>query len=112
MEKLTITSEAVEIIEKLKLVHGPLVFHQSGGCCDGSVPMCYPLDEFYINETDKLLGTVAYCPFYMSKDQFDYWKYAGVELSIAEGRSTSFSLESSLNVKFITNFHIMDKSQA
>lgn len=101
MEKVSVTPEAKKVIDRLREQHGSLMFHQSGGCCDGSSPMCFPEGELMINETDILLGEVHHCPFYMSKDQYEYWKHTHLTLDITPGRGASFSLEIPLGIRFI-----------
>jgi uncharacterized protein len=99
-ERIIATDAAVDLIEKLRTIHGPLMFHQSGGCCDGSQPMCFPDGEFKVGQTDVLLGTVAGTNFYMSGDQFDYWKHTQLILDVVKGRGSSFSLEIPMGVRF------------
>jgi len=106
MERVLITDKAVELIETLKAQHGPLLFHQSGGCCDGSQPMCFGIDEFRIGSQDLCLGNVHGCPFYMSADQFEYWKHTQLILDVSPGRGSSFSLEIPLGVRFIIKSRI------
>lgn len=101
MEKVSVTPEAEKIIDRLRTQHGPLMFHQSGGCCDGSSPMCFPEGELMINDTDILLGEVHSCPFYMSKDQYEYWKHTHLTLDVTPGRGASFSLEIPLGLRFV-----------
>jgi aldehyde dehydrogenase len=81
--------------------HGDLMFHQSGGCCDGSSPMCFNQGEFHVGSSDILLGNIAGCPFYMSRSQFEYWKHTQLTVDVTEGRGASFSLEIPLGVRFI-----------
>jgi uncharacterized protein (DUF779 family) len=69
------TDAALELIARLKAKHGPLMFHQSGGCCDGSSPMCYPEGDLLVGDGDVRLGEIGGCPFYMSAAQFEYWKH-------------------------------------
>ena len=101
VERIKITTEAVKIIEQLRNRHGELMFHQSGGCCDGSSPMCMEKGELMLNETDIWLGTVSGCEFYMSQDQFAYWKHTQLTIDVTPGRGASFSLEIPLGVRFI-----------
>jgi uncharacterized protein (DUF779 family) len=101
MEKVTCTPAAEDTINSLRLRHGPLIFHQSGGCCDGSSPMCFPEGDLMINENDVLLGQVAGCPFYMSADQYAYWQHTHLTLDITPGRGASFSLEIPLGLRFV-----------
>ncbi|MCG8372039.1 MAG: DUF779 domain-containing protein [Balneolales bacterium] len=101
-ERVLVTGKAAEYIHKLREQHGPLMFHQSGGCCDGSAPMCYPEGELLIDSNDVLLGTIAGCSFYMSNDQFQYWKHTQLTIDVTPGRGAGFSLEAPLGVRFIT----------
>lgn len=101
VERVLVTDKAKEIIQQLKAQHGELMFHQSGGCCDGSAPMCFRLGEFRIGHSDVLLGTIEDCPFYMSRSQFEYWKHTQLIIDITEGRGASFSLEIPLGVRFL-----------
>ena len=98
--RILATPAAFELIETLKEKNGPLMFHQSGGCCDGSQPMCFPDGEFRVGASDVLLGEVAGCKFYMSADQFAYWKHTQLTLDVINGRGSSFSLEIPLGVRF------------
>jgi len=92
--------KAKELIAKLKAMHGPLMFHQSGGCCDGSQPMCFEEGEFRTGNNDVCLGEIESCKFYMNADQFEYWKHTQLILSVTPGRGSSFSLEIPLGVRF------------
>ena len=95
------TEKAVQLIRKLRAQHGELMFHQSGGCCDGSSPMCYPRNEFLTGDSDVKLGDVDGVPFYMSKSQFEYWKHTQLILVVVPGRGGMFSLENSEGVRFL-----------
>ena len=88
-------------METLRAKHGALMFHQSGGCCDGSSPMCYPLGEFMTGASDVLLATVEGAPFYISKPQFEYWKHTQLILDVVPGRGGMFSLDNSEGVRFL-----------
>ena len=94
------TEKADALIDKLTTMHGPLMFHQSGGCCDGSQPMCFAEGEFKTGGSDICLGIVHGCRFYMSRDQFEYWKHTQLVLDVTPGRGSSFSLEIPLGVRF------------
>ncbi len=100
------TEAAVELMAKLHGKHGELMFHQSGGCCDGSSPMCYPRGEFMTGDSDVLLGDVAGVPFYMSKSQFEYWKHTQLILDVVPGRGGMFSLEGPEGVRFLIRSRI------
>lgn len=101
-KRVTISIEAVEVIKDLKNRFGDLMFHQSGGCCDGSQPMCFEKGDFKIGNSDVCIGTIEDCEFWMSKDQFEYWKYTQLHIHISKGRGSSFSLEIPLGIRFLT----------
>jgi uncharacterized protein len=102
VDRVLVTPEAHHVIEKLKATHGPLLFHQSGGCCDGSSPMCYPLREFRVGLQDVLLGLITGCPFYIGAAQFEYWKHTQLIIDVVRGRGSGFSLEAPEGVRFLT----------
>ena len=95
------TDEALDLIAKLEAQHGPVMFHQSGGCCDGSSPMCYPLGEFKVGGSDVCLGAVGDAPFWMSASQFEYWKHTHLTVDVVPGRGGGFSLETPEGVRFL-----------
>ncbi|MBE4910110.1 DUF779 domain-containing protein [Bacillus luteolus] len=99
--KVTATDEALTLIEKLQMKHGSLLFHQSGGCCDGSSPMCFPREEFLIGDADILIGEIGNTPFYMSKKQYEYWKHTNLIIDVVKGRGGMFSLEGPEGVRFL-----------
>lgn len=99
--RVLISEEAEAVVKQLRSQHGALIFHQSGGCCDGSSPMCFPEDELMLDRNDIWLGEVAGCNFYISKDQFEYWKHTQLTVDITKGRGSSFSLEIPLGLRFI-----------
>lgn len=99
--RVIVTPEASQWIAKLQAKFGPLMFHQSGGCCDGSSPMCFEDGDFKVGESDVLLGHVDDCPFYMSQDQYEYWKHTQLILDVTAGRGSSFSLEIPYGIRFI-----------
>ena len=100
-EQVTRTAAAEDLMDRLARKHGPLMFHQSGGCCDGSSPMCYPRGEFLVGDQDVLLGTLGDTPFYMSRSQFEYWKHTQLILDVVPGRGGMFSLEGPEGVRFL-----------
>lgn len=106
--KVIATDAALELIEKLKAKYGPLMFHQSGGCCDGSSPMCYPQGELIIGDSDVLLGEIGGCPFYISKAQYEYWKHTQLIIDVVPGRGGMFSLEGPEGVRFHTRSKVFD----
>ena len=109
--RVLVTEAAAEVIERLRREHGPLMFHQSGGCCDGSSPMCYPAGEFRVGESDVLLGEVAGCPFWMSADQFRYWEHTQLTVDVSAGRGASFSLEIPLGLRFLIRSRLFDEEE-
>ncbi len=110
-ERVKITDDAKAVIDTLKKEHGELMFHQSGGCCDGSSPMCFQRGELMINETDIWLGKIHHCDFYMSYDQFEYWKHTQLTVDVVEGRGASFSLEIPLGVRFVIKSRIFNEAE-
>lgn len=100
--KVLATPAAEALIGRLRERHGPLLFHQSGGCCDGSSPMCYPQDDFIVGDRDVQLGEIAGAPFYMSPSQYEYWKHTQLIIDVVEGRGGMFSLENGEGVRFLT----------
>ena len=94
------TPAAAALIHKLLAQHGLLMFHQSGGCCDGSSPMCFPRDDFLVGDQDVLLGTIEDTPFYISRPQFEYWKHTQLTLDVVPGRGGMFSLEGPEGLRF------------
>jgi len=100
-QQVLVTEAAAALIDRLRAKHGPLMFHQSGGCCDGSSPMCYPVGEFLLGDSDVLLGEVHEAQFYISKPQFEYWKHTQLNLDVVPGRGGMFSLENGEGVRFL-----------
>jgi uncharacterized protein len=100
-QQVLATDSALALIEKLKARHGDLMFHQSGGCCDGSSPMCFPRGEFLVGDNDVQLGEIAGTPFYMSRVQFEYWKHTQLTVDVVPGRGGMFSLEGPEGLRFL-----------
>jgi uncharacterized protein (DUF779 family) len=96
------TEAAKALIHSLTEEHGPLMFHQSGGCCDGSAPMCYPRGEFVTSARDVLLGHIEGCPVYIDKTQWETWKHTTLTIDVVDGRGGGFSLEAPRGVRFLT----------
>ncbi|PIC86026.1 acetaldehyde dehydrogenase [Sporosarcina sp. P20a] len=101
-DRVVATEEALALIELLKEKHGPLMFHQSGGCCDGSSPMCYEDGDLIVGNQDVLLGHIGGMPFYMMKSQFEYWKHTQLIIDVVDGRGGMFSLEGVEGKRFLT----------
>ena len=105
------TEAATELISQLRAQHGALLFHQSGGCCDGSSPMCFALGDFKIGSRDVLLGTVSEAPFFMGSDQFEFWKHTALTLDVVPGRGSGFSLEAPHGVRFMIRSRVLERSE-
>lgn len=106
------TPAALALIDRLHQRHGELMFHQSGGCCDGSSPMCYPRGEFLVGEGDIWLGEIGGAPFYISRPQFEYWKHTQLIIDVVEGRGGMFSLENGEGLRFLVRSRIYDEDEA
>lgn len=109
--RVSATAAALALIEKLKARHGPLLFHQSGGCCDGSAPMCYPLSDFMTGSSDVRLGEIGGCPFYMSRAQFAYWEHTHLIIDVVPGRGGMFSLEGPEGLRFLTRSRLYSDAE-
>lgn len=103
VERVIATEAALALIEKLRNQYGPLMFHQSGGCCDGSAANCYPLGEIRVTDArDVCLGEIGGSPFYISRPQFEYWQHTQLIIDVVEGRGGTFSLEGPEGLAFHT----------
>jgi uncharacterized protein (DUF779 family) len=111
-KRIDATEEALDLIDKLVKVHGPVLFHQSGGCCDGSSPMCFPLGEFRIGASDVYLGDVGGAPFHMGASQFEYWSHTHLTLDVVPGRGSGFSLEAPEGVRFLIRSRLFTDAEA
>jgi uncharacterized protein (DUF779 family) len=112
VDRVLITDEAVKVVDKLQATHGPLLFHQSGGCCDGSAPMCYPLSDFRVGPQDVLLGNIASCDFYIGAAQFEYWQHTQLIIDVVPDRGSGFSLEAPEGVRFLTRSRLFTDDEA
>ena len=109
--RVLITEEAAKVLQGLVATHGPVMFHQSGGGCDGSAPMCDPRGGFRIGARDVLLGEVSGAPFYMGGEQFEYWKHTQLTVDVVPGRGSGFSLEGPLGVRFLIRSRVFDAEE-
>lgn len=106
--RVELTAAATRLLHELIERHGPVMFHQSGGCCDGSAPMCYPRGEFRVGGQDVLLGEVdTDTPFWMSADQYEYWKHTHLTVDVVPGRGSGFSLEAPEGVRFLIRSRLL-----
>ena len=115
LERVTITPAATTLLAELEGDHGPLMFHQSGGCCDGSSPMCYPRGEFRVGSRDVHLGDLpgseGGTPFYMSGPQYAYWKHTHLTVDVVPGRGSGFSVEAPRGVRFLIRSRLFDEAE-
>ncbi|MEU4896790.1 DUF779 domain-containing protein [Streptomyces sp. NPDC044780] len=116
MDRIALTPAAAELIRRLRAEHGPLMFHQSGGCCDGSAPMCYPLGEFRTGGSDVLLGELEVdgvqepVGFWMSASQFERWRHTHLTVDVVPGRGSGFSLEAPEGVRFLIRSRLLEQA--
>ena len=111
IDRVSITPEATAVLRQLEAQHGPLLFHQSGGCCDGSAPMCYPRAEFRVGQRDVHLGDVAGTPVYIGALQFEAWRHTQLLIDVVPGRGAGFSLEAPLGMRFLTRSRVFDAAE-
>ncbi|WP_250469202.1 DUF779 domain-containing protein [Caballeronia sp. GAFFF2] len=111
IERVIATPAAIELIGKLKAEHGEILFHQSGGCCDGSAPMCFPTNEFMVGGSDVKLGEIGGVSFYMSESQFEYWQHTQLIIDCVPGNGGMFSLERPSGLRFLTRSRLYDDAE-
>ena len=111
VERVVATEEALQLIDSLKKTHGSIMFYQSGGCCDGSAPMCYKDGDFKTGESDICLGSIGESPFYIHKRQYEYWKHTQLIIDVMDGRGASFSLDSIEERHFITRSRLFTDNE-
>ncbi|HEY8007186.1 MAG TPA: DUF779 domain-containing protein [Methylocella sp.] len=111
VERVVATPSAEQLIARLKEKHGALLFHQSGGCCDGSSPMCFPKAEFRTGASDVFLGEIAGCPFYIGAAQFEYWAHTQLIIDVVKGRGGGFSVEAPEGLRFLTRSRVFSEAE-
>jgi uncharacterized protein (DUF779 family) len=109
--RVAITEAAEGVLRQLVAQHGPLLFHQSGGCCDGSAPMCFPRSEFLVGARDVCLGEIGGTPFYIGAQQYEYWQHTQLLIDVVPGRGSGFSLEAPLGVRFLTRSRVFNEAE-
>jgi len=115
--RVAVSAEAADLLRRLRAQHGPLMFHQSGGCCDGSAPMCYPAGEFRTGGSDVHLGDLGVdglpepIPVWMSAKQFEYWRHTHLTIDVVPGRGSGFSLEAPEGVRFLTRSRLLTEDE-
>ena len=118
LERVTLTEEAADLLRRLTELHGPLMFHQSGGCCDGSSPMCFPDGEFRTGAADVQLADLLVdgldkpISFWMSRNQFEYWKHTHLTVDVVEGRGSGFSVEAPEGVRFLIRSRLFSDEES
>jgi len=110
-ERVLATAAALELISQLAVKHGPVMFHQSGGCCDGSSPMCFGTGDYLLSPDDVELGTIGGAKFYMSPSQFEYWKYTQLIIDVVPGMGGMFSLENGTGQRFLTRSRLFGEAE-
>ena len=111
VSRVSATAAALALIDQLKQKHGALLFHQSGGCCDGSAPMCFPANEFMVGDIDVKLGEIGGVPFYMSQSQFGYWEHTHLIIDAIPGSGGMFSLERPTGLRFLTRSRLYSDTE-
>ena len=111
ISRIAITPAATDVLTSIRDKHGPLMFHQSGGCCDGSSPMCFEKGDFIVGGSDIWLGEIEGCDFWMSSDQFEYWQHTHLTIDVTPGRGASFSLEIPMGVRFLIRSRLFDEAE-
>lgn len=111
VERVSVTPKAEALLRKLQGQYGPLMFHQSGGCCDGSAPMCFPRGDFKVGHEDVFLGTIVDTPFYISGPQFEYWQHTHLTVDVVPGRGSGFSVEAPEGVRFLIRSRVFEDAE-
>jgi uncharacterized protein (DUF779 family) len=104
--RVVATEAALELVARLRARHGPVIFHQSGGCCDGSSPMCYAEGDLITGDSDRRIGEIGGCAFFIGAAQFDYWRHTQLVIDVVPGRGGMFSLENGEGVRFLTRSRV------
>ncbi|MDQ1130032.1 DUF779 domain-containing protein [Microbacterium sp. SORGH_AS_0888] len=115
-QRVDLTDAAADLLRELTAQHGPLMFHQSGGCCDGSAPMCYPVGMFLTGPSDVKLGELEVpgldnIEVFMSESQFEYWKYTHLTIDVVPGRGAGFSVEGPTGKRFLIRSRMLDEAE-
>jgi uncharacterized protein (DUF779 family) len=115
VSRVALTAQAADMLRRLRADHGPLMFHQSGGCCDGSSPMCYPAGDFITGDSDIQLAELGLddetVPVWMSRPQFEYWRHTHLTIDVVPGRGAGFSLEAPYGVRFLIRSRLLTSEE-
>jgi uncharacterized protein (DUF779 family) len=112
LARVVATDAALQMLGELRARYGPVMFFQSGGCCDGSAPMCYPLGEFAVSDSDVLLGELDGTPFYMGAEQFAYWEHTQLIIDVVAGNGGMFSLDNGTGRRFLTRSRLFTDAES
>ena len=110
-DRVTATPAALALIATLTADYGPILFHQSGGCCDGSSPMCYPQNDFIVGDRDVRLGEIGGAPVYIGDLQFDVWRHTQLIIDVVPGRGGMFSLDNGREQRFLTRSRVFSPEE-
>ncbi|EYR79012.1 MULTISPECIES: DUF779 domain-containing protein [unclassified Shinella] len=110
--RVVATDAALSLIREIQADHPEILFHQSGGCCDGSSPMCYPADDYIVGDRDVKLGEIGGVPVYISESQFDVWKHTQLIIDVVPGRGGMFSLDNGREKRFLTRSRLFGGGEA
>ena len=108
MERVSATPAALALLAEIQADHGPVLFHQSGGCCDGSSPMCYPVGDFILGDADVRLGEIGGAEVYIGGQQFEAWAHTQLIIDVVKGRGGMFSLDNGREVRFLTRSRMLE----
>ncbi len=111
IDRVVATAAALAMIGELRARHGPVMFFQSGGCCDGSAPMCYAAGEFNVSDTDVYLGNLDGAPFYIGLEQFEYWEHTQLIIDVVTGNGGMFSLDNGTGRRFLTRSRVFSDDE-
>ena len=109
--RVTATPAALALIATLQDEYGTILFHQSGGCCDGSAPMCYPASDYQVGDRDVRLGPIGGAEVYINRDQYEYWKHTQLIIDVVPGRGGMFSLDNGRNQRFLTRGRVFSDAE-
>ena len=111
IKRVSATDLTVSLIDELVNIHGPVLFHQSGGGCDGSAPMCFPRGDFRVGSRDVFLGTINNQPFFMAYEQYAYWEHTHLMIDVVPGRGGMFSIEGPTGKRFLTRSRVFSDEE-
>lgn len=108
--RVVASAAALDLLDQIRADHGPVLFHQSGGCCDGSSPMCFPIDDFLVGDADVLLGEVGGAPVYIGAAQYEAWRHTQLIIDVVPGRGGMFSLDNGRELRFLARGRVFKEA--